>query len=226
MLYLVRHKHISSSVYFYCIKDFVILYKISIVSEFVDSSISIIEFILSLSVSQSITKPKSKNFLGSILKKLHNLRKSSIFILFTILCLNNGVSAYGKTNFQHPEKVIKVKINKIIDGDTIKVILPQGNYSVRLNGIDCYESAYNKHIYTQINKIGLNQEQIILLGKEATKKLSEKISAGEEIDLEIIGLDTKYGRLVGNIYKKGENLNDYMKSTGYCPEYIYKPARK
>lgn len=154
------------------------------------------------------------------------MKNTTISTIFIILLILNRAQSFASTNFQHPDKVIKVTITKIIDGDTVKVMLPQGNYSVRLNGIDCYESSYNKHIYTQINKIGLNQEQIVLLGKEATKKLAEKINVGEQVDLEIIGLDTKYGRLVGNIYKKGENLNDYMKSTGYCPEYIYKPFKK
>lgn len=145
----------------------------------------------------------------------------SALVLFVI----SADISTAENNFLYPDKIIKVKVSKIVDGDTLKVELPQGAYSVRLNGIDCYESFYNSHINKQIQQTGLDKKAVITLGSMATKLLSQKVKSGDNIDLEIIGLDTKYGRLVGNIYKNGENLNDYMLSTGYCPQYIYKTKK-
>lgn len=66
----------------------------------------------------------------------------------------------------NPNYMIKPKILYVIDGDTIKIHTNERPVSVRLTGIDCYETSVNGHIRYQQNK-GLSDEQIIEKGLKA-----------------------------------------------------------
>ena len=123
--------------------------------------------------------------------------------------------------------LIKPKIKQVFDGDTIQIRTKQDDVSVRLYGIDCYETLINIHINYQKND-NISYEEIIEKGKQAKLILQDIIKNNKNIHLEIIGMDKKYGRLVGTFYYKDDenkfvNINKLMQKTGFCPAYTYKP---
>lgn len=152
-----------------------------------------------------------------------------VFVLsLSIFAMNIGVAnSQIETSQSEPNSnyLIKPTIAYVVDGDTIKIRLKERNTSVRLTGIDCYETSTNNHIKYQRNK-GLTDDEIILRGYKAKDELTKILRKHEDIYLEITGVD-HYSRLVGIFYYKDSkgkyiSINDEMMKTGYCPQYIYK----
>ncbi len=98
-----------------------------------------------------------------------------------------------------PGDLIKVKVFKVIDGDTVDVISGEELVRIRLDAIDCPEG---------------NQ----LWGNLATAGLV-KLIGGKEVYLEPYGLD-RYGRNLATIYvmQKHEliNVNECMVKRGHA----------
>lgn len=142
--------------------------------------------------------------------------------IFVAVCafLSANIGICANQNY-----LIKPQIAYVIDGDTVKIRLKERNTSVRLTGIDCYETSDNNHIKYQRNK-GLTDDEIISRGLKAKQEMIKILRKHKEIYLEITGVD-HYSRLVGIFYYKDPqgkyiNINNEMMKTGYCPEYIYK----
>ena len=112
-----------------------------------------------------------------------------------------------------------VKINRVVDGDTIDVTLDLGfsltkKERVRIAGVDTPE------------KRTRDKEEKIL-GIDATnwmkEKLNNTIKGDEELTIrtELVGGVGKYGRLLGWIYVGDDtvSLNEQMITEGYAWEY-------
>lgn len=91
-------------------------------------------------------------------------------------------------------------VNKVIDGDTIKVKKGKKNYKVRLYGIDAPETSQN-------------------FGAFCTKLLSSKV-IGRKVKLDIKAKD-KYKRLVAIVYLDDVDINRYMVQSGCAWSYTY-----
>ena len=112
-----------------------------------------------------------------------------------------------------------VKINKVVDGDTIDVTLDLGfsltkKERVRIAGVDTPEKR-------------TRDKEEKTLGIDATnwmkEKLNNTIKGDEELTIrtELVGGVGKYGRLLGWLYV-GDNtvsLNEQMITEGYAWEY-------
>lgn len=148
------------------------------------------------------------------------MKKSLISILsFIFLSLPAFAEYNNKVHVYNPQA---------LDGDTISITLREGRASVRLTGIDCFESKMNDRVYLQMRKNYLTKDEILDKGIKAKKILNEIISQNsDEIWLNITGIDRTYGRLVGIIYYKDTkgnfvNINEIMKKSGSCPVFIFK----
>lgn len=115
-----------------------------------------------------------------------------------------------------------VEVPSAPDGDTIKIKLPQGVYSVRLVGIDCYETSKIHRAYKQAYENSLTIEEVIKKGNEATDYLVEILKkSNNRVKFQLEGID-KYGRFLGVIYdKNGNNINKMMMNNGMCLPYEY-----
>jgi micrococcal nuclease len=113
-----------------------------------------------------------------------------------------------ETDFSYRVK----RVIKVIDGDTIDIILDMGfdimyKQRVRLFGIDTPES---RTIDKVEKKYGLLAKQFL---KEALKKGNIVIKTHK-------GTETgKFGRILGEIYINGININKLMCSKGHAVEY-------
>lgn len=122
---------------------------------------------------------------------------------------------------QNKDYIIKPVILKVYDGDTVLIKTKEGTASVRLTGIDCYETHFNSHIVYQKTEQN-SYEEIFAKGEMAKLKL-EQLVKNENIFLEITGMNKKYSRLVGILYTSdGMNINKEMLKNGLCMPYKYK----
>ena len=113
------------------------------------------------------------------------------------------------TDFSYRIKSIK----KIIDGDTIDVVLDMGfeiqyKSRVRLFGIDTPESrTRNKEEKVR----GLLSKKYLQNAIKKSKKLTIKTHKGSETG--------KFGRILGEVFADGKNLNLQMCKEGYAVAY-------
>ena len=116
---------------------------------------------------------------------------------------NNSIPLFSLNNHKYKAKVVNV-----YDGDTIKVVILFHNtltrFSLRMTGYDSPE------LRTK------NQDEKAAAIK-ARDALSSKIN-NKIIDLHCGKFD-KYGRLLGTVYLKNLNINQWMIDNNYGYEY-------
>lgn len=104
-----------------------------------------------------------------------------------------------------------VKVEKVIDGDTIQVLVNGKMETIRLIGIDTPETVDSR-------------KPVQCFGKEASAKAKE-ILAGKDVSLEsdlTQGDKDKYGRLLRFVFlENGTSFNKMMIREGYAHEYTY-----
>lgn len=121
---------------------------------------------------------------------------------------NESKISSASINF-NPKKY-KVKVLRVIDGDTIKI---EGNKIVRYIGIDAPETVHpNKSVQCY--------------GKEASSKNRELVE-GREVELEkdVSEVD-KYGRLLRYVWIGNMLVNEYLVREGYARSSAYPPDIK
>ena len=105
-----------------------------------------------------------------------------------------------------------VKLSKCVDGDTIKVIIDNKEYTVRMLAIDTPESVQPS-------------KPIEYYGKEASEYTCNKVSNAKKIELEYDPnsdkLD-KYNRLLAWVFVDNKLLQEELVSNGYAKvAYLY-----
>ncbi len=149
-------------------------------------------------------------------------RKVWPIIIFAILVgvfvlLNNSSLKQDKvvrpspTNNQVSTTKENAKVIRVIDGDTIKVLINNKEDTVRLIGIDAPETVDPR-------------KPVQCFGKEASDK-AEEILDGKTITLEsdsTQGDRDKYQRLLRFVFLNDLNFNKFMISEGFAHEYTYK----
>ena len=142
-------------------------------------------------------------------------------IVFILLCL---VVPYISCAHDFQPAYDICNVIRVVDGDTFKANCKfRGDITVRLLGIDTYESAKNRHALKQVS-LTKSLEDVIENGKRAKQCLIDEV----EGDTVLIELSDRrygvYGRLLANviIFRNGTvlNLADILSSK--CSEGVYK----
>lgn len=103
------------------------------------------------------------------------------------------------------------KVSRVVDGDTLKILVNNKEDTVRLIGIDSPEIVDKK-------------KPVQCFGKEASDKAKE-ILTGKTITLEsdpTQGERDEYERLLRYVFINNLNFNKFMLSEGYAREYTFK----
>lgn len=118
--------------------------------------------------------------------------------------------------------LLRFKVTKVSDGDTVHGIVNGREISIRLSGIDCYETSKRDRAYKQayLNKISI--EDVVLKGQQSKRILTNILNNNPNITLRITDMDKKYNRAVGVLYTSDMNINQYMLQHGGCLVYNYK----
>ena len=139
-----------------------------------------------------------------------------IAIFFFVVILIFSLSAYVlKNNFllltSSPTENTPVHVQKVIDGDTIDVIIDGKNERVRFIGIDAPEFGYDGN-------------PDMCFAKEGYQKLKELVD-GKTVRLEVDSTQDdrdKYGRLLRYVFlEDGTHVNEMMINGGFVREYTY-----
>ncbi len=108
----------------------------------------------------------------------------------------------------------KACINRVVDGDTIDVDIDLGfniwlyNERVRLLGIDAPPPRSRD----------LEEKAAGLLSADVLSKVLP-IDLDIIVTIDILQPRGKYGRIVGTVYKNGDNINHYMIDNNYAVSY-------
>ena len=105
------------------------------------------------------------------------------------------------------------KVTKVVDGDTIDVIIDLGfdimyKSRVRLFGIDTPESRTRDKVE---KKYGLMSKKFLQDELKSASKLSIKTYKGEETG--------KFGRILGDVFVDGKSVNMKMVKEGHAVQY-------
>lgn len=140
-------------------------------------------------------------------------------VLFGAFVLLNNSSPKQNKVISFPTKGEKIliretaKVSRVIDGDTIKVLINSKEETVRLIGIDSPEVLDER-------------KPVQCFGKQASDKAKE-ILTGKTIILELDPTQKnrdEYGRLLRYIFLDDLNFNKSMISEGYVREYTFKSS--
>ena len=111
---------------------------------------------------------------------------------------------------------------EVLDGDTVKVTFESGNkFSIRLIGIDCFETEPIHRAYKQAYYSHLSIDQVIYKGNQAKIHLENLHKRATHISFVFQGVD-KYGRVLGILYFGNLNINQHLLDKGLCLPYVYK----
>ena len=154
-----------------------------------------------------------------------NSKSKAIIGLVVILLLSFGLISQSDADFlnnilgdsKQEAGVIEVinddlyKVTRVVDGDTIKILINREEKTIRLIGLDTPETV---HPNKPVECFGIEASN------EAKRLLTDK-----RIDLEFDksqGEQDKYGRVLAYvILEDGTNFNQYMIEQGYAYEYTY-----
>ena len=131
------------------------------------------------------------------------------FILLIVFVLCSASYAASKTS---------VRIVKILDGDTIRAKINDNIFSIRLIGIDCYETTPNNRAYKQAYNNNLTIDEVIKNGKFSKKYLINLYKKSNVQTFEFMGLDY-YKRPLGVLYFDNVNINQKMLNHGGCLKF-------
>jgi len=122
----------------------------------------------------------------------------------------------------------KFDVIKITDGDTFQINFNGKKEKIRLIGIDTPESRINKKARKDALKSDESVEDIVALGKEATKFVKTLVKVGDELIIEFdVRERDRYGRLLVYAYlSNGKMLNEVIIKSGYANPLTYPPNIK
>jgi micrococcal nuclease len=111
-----------------------------------------------------------------------------------------------------PQKEYSVTVDRVVDGDTVVVSIQLGfgvvltEQWIRMAGIDAPE------------KRGKERE----LGLESTLALRSKLDAARAVTIKTDGKKGKYGRYIATLFADGEDLCEWLVSSGLAEREDYK----
>ena len=129
--------------------------------------------------------------------RVHRYLFPALVLVFVLLLLS-------------PAFANEYQVSRVIDGDTIEVKKGAVKLTVRLVGIDAPETSKKKHEPGQP------------FSQQATKHLA-KLALNRSVDVKSFGAD-RYGRVLGEVFADGNNVNLEMVKAGLAEVYRGTPA--
>lgn len=116
-------------------------------------------------------------------------------------------------------------VARIVDGDTIDLVVGAGRDTVRLIGIDTPEKRVNDRARRDAGRTGRDLETILAAGRAATGYIETLIGPGDAVRLEFdVRRRDKYGRLLAYVYLgDGRMINEVMLRAGFATVYTVPP---
>lgn len=150
------------------------------------------------------------------LRQVLTVSFSQLFTLTAILLLfsfsNEALAAKCPLQAYPKQGYITGKVERVVDGDTLKLRWKNKTFSVRYLGIDTPETHYQ-------------QSSQGYWGEEAHRRMARMLPPGTEVRIE---LDTEvcdyYGRMLGHVWKGNINVNRWILEEGLAVNYCIYPS--
>jgi micrococcal nuclease len=148
------------------------------------------------------------------------MKKIIVFFLLLLIstcCLDTIKSKYFSIELD------TVTVTKVIDGDTIEILIDGKNERVRLVGIDTPEPYSNNN---EKKWYGLPDDHLRKWGIEAFKYTNKRLYK-KEVNIsydKIQGRKDEFGRTLAYIYIDGNNFNLELVENGYARVYTEKKS--
>jgi len=135
------------------------------------------------------------------------------------------VDSSSNPNSQSHEKADVVRV---VDGDTVVILLNGQEEKVRLIGVDTPESKNNEKARRDSSKTGESVSEIVKLGKEAAQYTKSILPKGTKVTVETdVQPRDRYGRLLAYLYlENGEMVNSLIIQNGYAQVMTIPPNVK
>ena len=151
------------------------------------------------------------------------MKKIFYFFALTSLFASAAlINSYATDKNQKRESIVVVKV---FDGDTIQATRGKEVVTIRLADVDCAESTKkSRRLPKQIEEWGVSEEEIKKQGKKSKAKLDALLKLYAE-DITFVETPEKVcktgngDRLVGILYAKDINVNDFMLKEGKCKSF-------
>ncbi len=140
---------------------------------------------------------------------------SLVSVISLVLVATGAIASESSSSKQGAITQIQSTVVKLSDGDTLQVqpLNDQqiaARIKVRMMGIDTAETHVASPDGTQSQGYW---------GEEGAAQLARYVSVGDVVTLEVYGEDS-YGRKLGKIIKKGEDINLKMVKSGWAALYL------
>ena len=173
------------------------------------------ERIVKLIMSYELNRGSSALGRGLLMSMMRKVWLSLLLLsLFLMGCIQVYEYKYGVK--------YKVKVIKVVDGDTIYILFPDGTVEkVRLLGIDTPEKIAKANRPNEYDNI-TDLEYLAIWGKRATRFVESRLNNTYvyiEFD-ELAGFRDKYGRLLAYVYVNGTDFNAELVKLGYARVYV------
>ncbi len=146
---------------------------------------------------------------------LQVIKKFKIYLIAVFLV------AYVTYSFCYYQNDRTAKIISIIDGDTVRIRYQNKQKSLRLKGIDCFETSISKHAKSQAKYHKIKINKVFYWGDTAKKFVQKNLKINKSYKVRILGKD-KYGRFLGYIYLENhEPLGLNLLRHGYCEQMFF-----
>ncbi|MCM3441732.1 thermonuclease family protein [Metabacillus halosaccharovorans] len=136
-------------------------------------------------------------------------RLYSFFLIVLTFTLITGCGS-EQTN----STLLDAEVTKVVDGDTLHVMISGKKETIRLLLVDTPETVHPT-------------KQVQPFGPEASNYMKEKLN-GEEVQVELgIGERDKYGRLLAYVYRDNQMINKLLLEKGLARvAYVFEPNTK
>lgn len=150
------------------------------------------------------------------------------FVLLSLLAILVSGSISTKSYAEDKNMNIKEKnkfiVTEVLDGDTLKGVIGGEKYAtIRLADIDCpeFSKKSNGKLQKQAKEWNMEQDEVVKLGKKSKEKLASLLKLYEENisfveTLEKVCKTGNGDRLVGILYVKDINVNEFMLKEAKC----------
>lgn len=106
-------------------------------------------------------------------------------------------------------------VTKVVDGDTVRIVLNNKSETIRLIGINTPETVDPRREVECYGKEASNRTKELLTGKQVTLESDDTQDTRD-----------RYGRLLVYVWLDGVNINKQLIADGYAYEYTYEQSYK
>ena len=149
-----------------------------------------------------------------------------VFLSLLVILLSGSIStsSYAKDKNINIKEKNKLIVTEVLDGDTLKGVIGGEKYAtIRLADIDCpeFSKKSNGKLSKQAKEWNMEQDEVVKLGKKSKEKLASLLKLYEE-NISFVETPEKVcktgngDRLVGILYAKDINVNEFMLKEAKC----------